>query len=121
VTNPAPPQFEPSTFQLKIDFDADAAYLRLSYGSVARTQRFDGSESVLVKLDAGGQPVGIEVIGLKTQLPIDRLAQVFNFSESLIIGLKYVEQQLLQAAYDSHATGIGNALVPPPRSESVGV
>jgi uncharacterized protein YuzE len=114
VTNPAhAPQFAPSTFQLKIDFDADAAYIRLSHERVARTRRFDESESVLVKLDAGGKPIGIEVIGLNTELPIDRLAQTFNFSESLIISLKDVQQQLRQAAY---ATGIGDALVAPPSS-----
>jgi uncharacterized protein YuzE len=113
VTNPDHvPQFEPSAFQVKIDFDADAAYLRLSHERVARTRRFDGSEAVLVKLDASGRPVGIEVIGLKTELPIDRLAQVYNFSDSLIIALKNFQQQLWDAAY---STGIGDALVAPPR------
>jgi uncharacterized protein YuzE len=112
VTSPAAvPLFEPTTFQLKIDFDADAAYLRLSHERVARTRRFEGSESVLVKLDATGKPVGIEVIGLKTPLPIDRLAQVFNFSEPLNMSMKYVEEQLWQAAY---AIGVGDAIVSPP-------
>jgi uncharacterized protein YuzE len=114
VTNPAQvPQFEPSTLQLKVDFDADAAYIRLSHERVARTRRFDGSESVLVKLDAEGRPIGIEVIGLHTELPLDRLAQAFNFSESLMVALKGIQQQLWEAKW---ATGIGDTLVAPPRS-----
>lgn len=113
MTNPAhPPLFEPSTFQVKIDFDADAAYIRLSHERVARTRRFDGSESVLVKLDAEGKPVGIEVIGLRTELPIDRLTQTFNFSETLVMWLKGVQEQF----WAGWATGIGDALVAPPRS-----
>jgi uncharacterized protein YuzE len=112
VTNPAPaPQFEPSTLQLRIDFDADAAYIRLSHERVAGTRRFDGLESVLVKLDAEGKPVGVEVLGLNTELPFDRLAQTFNFSESLIVSLKQIQQQLRGAVW---ATGIGDALVASP-------
>lgn len=111
MTSPAElPQFEPSTLQLKVDFDADAAYIRLSHERVAGTRRFDGSESVLVKLDAEGRPIGIEVLGLHTELPLDRLAQTFNFSESLIVSLKGIQDQLWQAGW---ATGIGEALVAP--------
>jgi uncharacterized protein YuzE len=108
VTNPEVPLFEPTTLQLKMDFDADAAYIRLSHERVARTQRFDDSESVLVKLDASGRPIGIEIIGLHTQLPLDRLAQVFNFSESLTLRLKGIQDQLYQAAF---STGMGDALI----------
>jgi uncharacterized protein YuzE len=111
VTNPEhTPQFEPSALQVKIDFDARAAYIRLSHERVARTQRFDESESVLVKLDAEGKLIGIEVIGLNTELPLDRLAQTFNFSESLIVSLKGIEQQLWQAACN---TAYGEAIVAP--------
>jgi uncharacterized protein YuzE len=109
VTIPAEvPQFEASPLQLKIDFDADAAYIRLTHEPVARTRRFDDSESVLVKLDVDGKPIGIEVIGLNTELPIERLAQTFNFSESLILRLKGIQQQLRQ---DTWATGYGHSLV----------
>lgn len=111
MTHPAePPQFEPSALQLKIDFDADAAYIRLSHQRVARTRRFDGSESVLVKLDAEDRPIGIEVIGLNTELPLDRLVQAFNFSETLIVRLKEIQQQLWRSGA---AVGIGDTLVAP--------
>jgi uncharacterized protein YuzE len=114
VTNPDhPPQFEPSARQVKIDFDADAAYIRLSNERVARTSRFDGSESILVKLDAEGRPVGIEVIGLQSELPIDRLSLTFNFTEHLCLWLKGVQDQLREASW---SIGIGDALVPPSRS-----
>jgi uncharacterized protein YuzE len=108
VTNLAEvPLFEPTTLQLKVDFDADAAYIRLTHEHVARTQRFDGSESVLVKLDARDRPIGIEVLGLHTHLPLDRLAQVFNFSESLTLSLKGIQDQLWQAGFE---TSMGDAL-----------
>lgn len=108
------PQFGASTLQLKIDVEADAAYIRLSHEHVARTRRFEGSESVLVKLDAEGKPIGIEVIGLNTELPLDRLAQTYNFSESLCSALKEVQQQLWQAK-GGWAIGIGDTLVAQPR------
>jgi uncharacterized protein YuzE len=109
VTQPSA-QFDASTLQLKIDVEANAAYVRLSHERVAGTRRFDGSESVLVKVDAEGRPVGIEVIGLNTALPLDRLARTFNFSESLVILLKEIQQQLWQAR-GGWAVGIGDALV----------
>lgn len=110
TTSAEVPLFEPSTLQLKVDFDANAAYIRLSHEKVARTRRFEGSESVLVKLDAGDRPIGIEVIGLHTELPLDRLAQVFNFSESLIVQLKGIQDQLWQAGWE---TSKGDALRAP--------
>lgn len=109
MTTPADvPLFEPSTFQVKIDFDADAAYIRLSHERIARTRRFEGSESVLVKLDANDKPVGIEILGLNTEIPIDRLNQTFNFSEPLLTLLKSAQESLWQSAW---TTGVGGDAV----------
>lgn len=95
--------------EVKIDVDARAAYIRLRRANVARTERFEGSESVIVDLDAAGMLIGIEIIGLNTAIPVDRLAQSYGLSGQLIVVLKEIQQTMWQA---SAATGAGDKLVP---------
>ncbi|MGI9002157.1 MAG: DUF2283 domain-containing protein [Pseudonocardia sp.] len=61
---------------VRIDAEADAAYLRLGHGRVARTVEF--AEDIFVDLDEFGVVVGIELLDLETTLPLDGLAERFR-------------------------------------------
>ena len=48
----------------KFDTAADAAYLRIAEGNVARTLFL--AENVLLDVDADGRPLGLEVLAVST-------------------------------------------------------
>lgn len=68
------------------DLEADAVYLRLAKGKVART--IDLDDGTLVDLDKAGKPLGIEVISPARDWPIDEFARRFKPEPQLIEILK---------------------------------
>jgi uncharacterized protein YuzE len=106
----APIGFEGHPQEITIDVDARAAYIRLRRAAVASTKPWNEAESVIVDLDADGQLIGIEVLGLNTEIPIHDLARTFGFSESVMVMLKEIQESLWQVAMST--TGASDALVP---------
>jgi uncharacterized protein YuzE len=60
------------------DLDADALYITLHDGDVARTVQVD--PGTLVDLDAHGSLIGIEVIHPHRQWPLDKITSTFAIS-----------------------------------------
>jgi uncharacterized protein YuzE len=98
--------------EITIDFDARAAYIRLRRAAVASTRPWNEAESVIVDLDTDGQLIGIEVLGLNTEIPIHDLARKFGFSESFMVTMKEIQESLWQVAMST--AGGSDALVPAP-------
>jgi uncharacterized protein YuzE len=96
--------------EVTIDVDARAAYIRLRRADVASTKAWNEAESVIVDLDADERLIGIEILGLNTEIPIHDLARAFGFSESLMVSLKEIQQSLWQVAMST--AGATDALVP---------
>lgn len=71
-----------------VDFDADAAYLSVGEGPVATTEQV--APGVLVDLDAFGVVVGVEVIELDVDLPVDRLIKEFHVPRDSVEALSRV-------------------------------
>jgi uncharacterized protein YuzE len=59
-----------------LDLQADALYLRLAHGQVARTVELDSG--TLVDVDAGGAPLGIEVLHPSREWPIEAFISQFR-------------------------------------------
>jgi hypothetical protein len=92
--------------------NAKAAYITLRHGEVVRTRRFNGSESIILDFDAADQPLGIEVIGLNTDIPVDALAHAHCFSEALILQLKKFQKALVSVVATTAGETGGHSLVP---------
>ena len=60
--------------RLEYDPEADALYLRLKEGRVSETVEI--AENVFVDLDAGGEPLGIEILFVSKRYPSEELASV---------------------------------------------
>jgi uncharacterized protein YuzE len=60
--------------RLEYDPEADALYLRLKKGRVSETVEI--AENVFVDLDAGGEPLGIEILFVSKRYPSEELASV---------------------------------------------
>lgn len=65
--------------RIEMDREADAAYIALSDNEIVRTRQL--TEEVNVDLDEFDVVVGIEVLGLKANIPFDRLREVHVRSE----------------------------------------
>lgn len=71
-----------SSVRVEIDPAADAAYIRLSDNPVARTTEV--SEPVFVDRDDMGVVIGIEVLGLDTPLPLDKIEKEFHVHSDVV-------------------------------------
>jgi uncharacterized protein YuzE len=60
--------------RLEYDPEADGLYLRLKKGRVSET--VETAENVFVDLDAGGEPLGIEILFVSKRYPSEELASV---------------------------------------------
>lgn len=60
--------------RLEYDPEADALYLRLKKGRVSETVEI--AENVFIDLDAGGEPLGIEILFVSKRYPPEELASV---------------------------------------------
>lgn len=65
----------------EIDREADAGYIYFSKNAVASTQEV--TPTVLVDLDEFGIVVGIEVLQLSAQIPLDRLERDFHIHSNV--------------------------------------
>lgn len=61
------------------DQDADAMYIKLAEGDIART--IDLNEGTLVDLDADGNVLGVEVIHPVGGWPVEELIERFSLNE----------------------------------------
>jgi uncharacterized protein YuzE len=60
------------------DVEADALYLQLRKGKVARTEELD--DGTLVDVDAHGEPLGVEVIHPARPWPLQELIGRYNIT-----------------------------------------
>ena len=81
MTTPTEPRVS-----LTIDDEAEAAYLRLGPGPVARTVEFN--EAIFVDLDALDVVVGVEVLDLGTTVPLDELVARHHINSAALALLK---------------------------------
>ena len=70
-------------YQIEIDEEADAAYVRLSTAPIARTQEI--ADGILVDFDAHDEMVGVEVLGLSDRVGSGDNASYLN---GLVAGLR---------------------------------
>lgn len=74
-----------------IDREADALYLQLRKGEVARTEELD--DWTLVDVDANGAPLGIEIIHVARFWPLHRFIERYQVAPDLV---RLLEQFLPQ-------------------------
>jgi uncharacterized protein YuzE len=70
---------------LRFDKDADALYIELNPGLVARTRQID--EGTLVDVDAAGAVVGIEIIRPARDWPVRKVVEEFHVEDSAAVQL----------------------------------
>jgi len=63
-------------FEVSIDNDADAAYIKMTPRSIAESREL--GDGVIVDLDDMAIVVGIEILGLETRIPFQRLVDEFH-------------------------------------------
>ena len=80
------------TAVLTIDRDADAAYLRLGDGKVARTVGV--SRGVLVDLDELNVAVGVEVLELDAEIPFEQLVRKYHIPSATVDALRAVSPRV---------------------------
>lgn len=67
--------------ELAVDTEAGAAYVALPAAAVAGTGQLSGS--VLIDLDTGGTPFGIEILTLTADVDLDGVAEGYSLSDDL--------------------------------------
>jgi uncharacterized protein YuzE len=107
-----PSSFDAFVQEITMDLDAEAVYVRVHAGPVASTKPWDEAESIIIDRDASGHLVGIEVLGLSTEIPIDELSNAFDFSETVIRALKELQESMWQVSVST--AGRGGGIVPVP-------
>jgi uncharacterized protein YuzE len=70
-------------YQIEIDDEADAAYVRVSDAPVAHTD--EAADGIMIDLDANNRIVGVEVLGLSERVGAGDNASYLN---GLIVGLR---------------------------------
>ncbi len=78
---------------VSVDFDANAAYLRLTDAQVSSTREL--SEDVLVDLDAFGLVIGVELLRLDAAIPFQRLIDDFHVHSDNVEKLRAIGPSLL--------------------------
>ncbi|MEJ1087003.1 DUF2283 domain-containing protein [Microbacterium sp. Mu-80] len=63
-------------FEVTIDNDADAAYISMTNRSIAHSHELGGG--IIVDVDDMRVVVGIEILGLETKIPFQRLVDEFH-------------------------------------------
>jgi uncharacterized protein YuzE len=104
--------FDASVHEITMDLDAEAVYVRLRAAPVATTKPWNEAESIILDRDGFGRLIGIEVLGLATEIPIDELSNAFDLSETVIHSLKNLQESMLQASVS--ATRMGGVIIPAP-------
>ena len=73
-------------FQVSVDIEADAAYLRMSANPVASTREV--TDDVMVDLDEFGMVVGVEMLSVQAEIPFQRLLDEFHVPSMLVEKLR---------------------------------
>ena len=73
------------SIKVSVDHSVNAAYIELSTEEVVRTVRVD--DGVMVDLDAMGVVVGIEVLNIDIELPLQKLKDDFHVYSTVVDGL----------------------------------
>lgn len=92
-----------------LDTVADALYLQIRRGRVARTEELDSG--TLVDLDTYGDPLGIEVIHPGRAWPLDEFLQRYNVSDyvrSLL--LPFAPASAVAVQHSTRASHTGTAV-----------
>lgn len=63
-------------FVLTVDNDADAAYITMTSREITESKEL--GNGIIVDLDAMGIVVGIEILGLESRIPFQRLTDEFH-------------------------------------------
>jgi len=74
---------------LKIDGDAEVAYIKLSDNPVFRTVQ--ATEDVLIDLDKFSVAVGIEVLDLDATIPYGRLTTDFHIHSDIVDDVRAIQ------------------------------
>ncbi|MGW5456232.1 DUF2283 domain-containing protein [Nocardia sp. NPDC003979] len=72
--------------EVQIDHNAGAAYIQLSDALVDRTEEV--SDNILVDLDTMNVVVGIEVLSLTAQFPIEKLKRDYHIHSDVVVMLQ---------------------------------
>jgi len=88
---------------VSIDYEADAAYLKLSDGRVASTR--DLTDHVMVDLDEYDVVVGVELLSLSAQLPLERLTTEFHVPSDQLDLLRMFRRESIVGRLRSAAEG----------------
>ncbi|MGO1267100.1 MAG: DUF2283 domain-containing protein [Microbacterium gubbeenense] len=79
-------------FEITVDGDADAAYITMTDRPIAESRELGGG--VIVDLDDVGIVVGIEILGLETKIPFDRLTKEFHVHTGDVDYLKLLQPSI---------------------------
>ncbi|OBI23829.1 hypothetical protein A5711_10025 [Mycobacterium sp. E2238] len=94
---------------LSVDTSVGAAYIRLTDEPIAET--VEETSDIQVDIDATGAVVGIEVLNLSADLPVESLSEKFHFSDpNHVLALSQVKHAIHAAMFSQ---GPGPSLVPP--------
>lgn len=89
-------------FEVTIDNDADAAYITMTNRTVAESRELGGG--VIVDLDDMRVVVGIEILGLETRIPYQRLVEEFHVHSDDVDILRSIQPTigrfLMQVSFD---------------------
>ena len=75
-----------SKFELTIDRDADCAYFYFSGAKTVSTRSMN--DEINVDIDAKGNIVGLELLTISAEVPIESLTAEFNLSDFQLSELK---------------------------------
>lgn len=89
-------------FELEMDHDANAAYIRLSDDAVDRT--IEVTNSVLVDLNSLNVVVGVEVLSLNAEIPFGLLRDQFHIHSDVIAQMQMVQPTV--ASFATFSTGV---------------
>ncbi len=98
----------PSHITLSVDISVGAAYIQLSDLPVVET--VEATPDIQVDIDATGAVVGVEVLDLAAELPVESLVRNFRFTEPDQALLLSQVRKTIQAFMDS--SGAGQAFIP---------
>lgn len=74
------------TLNVAVDLFAEAAYIKMGPGPVARTEEV--SDKILIDLDEFGVVVGLEVLSLDAEIPFTRLTTDFHIHSNVVEHLR---------------------------------
>lgn len=90
------------TVRVEVDQSADAAYVRLTSGKVARS--VEVSPDVVVDLDEMNVVVGVEMLHLDAELPFQKLVSDHHVRSETVDVLRHLQPSISRFLVRSEAT-----------------